>query len=78
MLALLHLSWLATYLFRGLSLPVLYFRVEHGSYCRGMATNMEVGQRVELVGRGGLYGSVAFVGTTLFSPGEWIGAIRLV
>ena len=43
-----------------------------------MATNMEVGQRVELVGRGGLYGSVAFVGTTLFSPGEWIGAIRLV
>lgn len=39
---------------------------------------MKVGQRVEVVGSGGLYGSVAYVGPSFGSAGEWIGAIGFV
>ena len=46
---------------------------------RGMAApNVKVGQRVEVVGKEGLYGSVAYVGTAQFAPGKWIGKIGFV
>ena len=40
----------------------------------GMAApNVKAGQRVEVIGRDGLCGTVAYVGTTQFAPGKWIG-----
>ena len=39
------------------------------------APAVKVGQRVEVVGKDGLYGSVAYVGTAQFAPGKWIGKI---
>ena len=35
--------------------------------------NVKAGQRVEVIGRDGLCGTVAYVGTTQFAPGKWIG-----
>ena len=37
------------------------------------APNVKAGQRVEVIGRDGLCGTVAYVGTTQFAPGKWIG-----
>ena len=37
--------------------------------------NVKAGQRVEVIGRDGLCGTVAYVGTTQFAPGKWIGEI---
>ena len=42
------------------------------------APAVKVGQRVEVVGKDGLYGSVAYVGTAQFAPGKWIGKIKPV
>ena len=40
----------------------------------GMAApNVKAGQKVEVIGRDGLIGTVAYVGTTQFAPGKWIG-----
>ena len=38
-----------------------------------MAT-LQVGQRVEVLGKG-VQGVVAYVGTTLFAYGKWVGVI---
>ena len=37
------------------------------------APNVKAGQRGEGIGRDGLCGTVAYVGTTQFAPGKWIG-----
>lgn len=39
-----------------------------------MATNVKVGMKVETVGKG-QKGTVAYVGSTLFATGKWIGVI---
>ena len=36
--------------------------------------NAKVGMKVEVVGKG-LVGTVAFVGSTMFASGKWIGVI---
>ncbi|XP_059468998.1 dynactin subunit 1 isoform X2 [Neocloeon triangulifer] len=36
--------------------------------------NLKVGQRVEITGKG-LKGNVAFIGTTSFAPGKWVGVV---
>ena len=38
------------------------------------APNVKTGQRVEVIGKDGLCGAVAYVGATQFAPGKWIGA----
>lgn len=38
-----------------------------------MAT-LQVGSKVEVTGKG-TQGTVAYIGTTLFAPGKWIGVI---
>ena len=38
------------------------------------APNVKTGQRVEVIGKDGLCGTVAYVGATQFAPGKWIGA----
>ena len=37
------------------------------------APNVKTGQRVEVIGKDGLCGTVAYVGATQFAPGKWIG-----
>lgn len=39
-----------------------------------MAANVKIGMRVETVGKG-QKGTVAYVGSTSFSTGKWIGVI---
>lgn len=39
-----------------------------------MALSLQIGQRVEVVGKG-VQGSVAYIGTTMFASGKWIGVI---
>lgn len=36
---------------------------------------MKIGQKVEIRGKDGLRGEVAFVGTTEFAAGNWVGVI---
>jgi dynactin 1 len=39
-----------------------------------MAANVKVGMKVETVGKG-QKGTVAYVGSTLFASGKWIGVV---
>ena len=42
------------------------------------APNVKTGQRVEVIGKDGLCGTVAYVGATQFAPGKWIGDTSIV
>lgn len=37
-------------------------------------TSLQIGSRVEVTGKGS-EGNVAYIGTTAFAPGKWIGVI---
>ena len=39
--------------------------------------NVKVGQRVEVIGKD-VVGKVAYIGTTQFAPGKWIGKFPFV
>ncbi|GAB1603614.1 dynactin subunit 1-like isoform X4, partial [Argonauta hians] len=39
-----------------------------------MSDRIKVGTRVEVIGKG-VYGQVAYIGTTLFSTGKWVGVV---
>ena len=35
--------------------------------------NAKIGQKVEVIGKDGLFGSVSYIGATQFAAGKWIG-----
>ena len=40
------------------------------------ALSVKLGQRVEVVGKDGLAGTVAYIGATQFAAGKWIGGVN--